>query len=41
MTDKRNLIDNSIVEMNGGSNLILKTNNTEVIDAISKFMKFK
>jgi hypothetical protein len=41
MTDKRDLIDHSIVEINNGSNLILKTNNTEVIDAISKFMEFK
>ncbi len=41
MTDKKELIDYGIVEMNNGSSLILKTNNTEVIDAISKFMEFQ
>lgn len=32
MTDKKDLIDYSIVEMNNGSSLILKTNDTEVIN---------
>jgi hypothetical protein len=41
MTDKKDLIDYGIVEMNNGSSLILKTNDTEVIDAISKFMEFQ
>lgn len=41
MTDKKDLIDYSIVEMNNGSSLILNTNDTEVIDAISKFMEFQ
>jgi hypothetical protein len=41
MTDKKDLIDYSIVEMNNGSSLILKTNDTEVIDAVSKFMEFQ
>ena len=41
MTDKKDLINYGIVEMNNGSSLILKTNNTEVIDAISKFMEFQ
>jgi hypothetical protein len=41
MTDKRNLIDYSIIEMNNGSSLILESNDTEVIDAISQFMEFQ
>lgn len=41
MTDKRDLIDYSIIEMNNGSSLILESNDTEVIDAISQFMEFQ
>jgi hypothetical protein len=41
MTDKKDLIDYGIVEMNNGSSLILKTNDTEVVDAIGKFMEFQ
>lgn len=41
MTDKRDLIDYSIIEMINGSSLILETNDTEIIDAISQFMEFQ
>jgi len=41
MTDKKDLIDYGIVDMKNGSSLILMTNDTEVIDAISKFMEFQ
>ena len=41
MTAKRNLIQYSIKDIDGGSILILTTNDTELLDAIQQFMNFQ
>lgn len=41
MKNKKDLINYSVVEMQNGSSLILTTNDKEVSDAISQFMKFQ
>lgn len=41
MKNKKDLIDYNIIELKNGSSLILKTNDSEAIDAISLFMKFQ
>jgi hypothetical protein len=41
MKNKKDLIDYSIAELKNGSSLILTTNDKEVVDAISQFMKFQ
>lgn len=41
MTVKKDLIQYSIKDMDGGSILILTTNDTELLDAIQKFMNFQ
>ncbi len=41
MKNKKDLIDYSIVELKNGSSLILTTNDKDVVDAISQFMKFQ
>ena len=41
MTAKKDLIQYSLQNIDGGSILILNTNNTELLDAIQKFMNFQ
>ena len=41
MTAKRDLIQYSIKDIDGGSILILTTNDTELLDAIQQFMNFQ
>ena len=41
MTAKRNLIQYSVKDIDGGSALILTTNDTELLDAIQQFMNFQ
>jgi len=41
MTAKKDLIQYSIKDIDGGSVLILTTNDTELLDAIQKFMNFQ
>jgi hypothetical protein len=41
MTAKRDLIQYSIQDIDGGSVLILTTNDTELLDAIKQFMNFQ
>jgi len=41
MTAKRNLIQYSIKDIDGGSILILTSNDTELLDAIQQFMNFQ
>jgi len=41
MTAKKNLIQYSIKDFNGGSALILTTNDTELLNAIQQFMNFQ
>lgn len=41
MAKKKYLIDYNIAELKNGSSLILTTNDTEAIDAISQFIKFQ
>ena len=41
MTEKKNLINYSIKDIDGGSVLILVTNDTELLNAIQQFMNFQ
>lgn len=41
MTTKKNLINYSIKDIDGGSVLILTTNDTELLNAIQQFMNFQ
>ena len=41
MTTKRDLIQYSIKDIDGGSILILRTNDTELLEAIQQFMNFQ
>ncbi|SHO45202.1 hypothetical protein NSIN_20581 [Nitrosotalea sinensis] len=41
MTAKKNMIQYSIEDIDGGSVLILRANNTELLDAIQQFMNFQ
>jgi hypothetical protein len=41
MSAKKNLIQYSIKDIDGGSVLILSTNDTELLDAIQQFMNFQ
>jgi hypothetical protein len=41
MSEKKDLIKYSILEMNNGSSLQLNTNDKELIDAITQFMEFQ
>lgn len=41
MTKKKDLIKYNILELRNGSNLVLTTNDEELMDAISQFMKYQ